>query len=119
MTETVSQPARSKAASAALVVAGVGVIVIWITAHIGWAFITLMANVMANDSGAASAEAHQSLIAGMLGGQILAAAAGVPAGLACFWRRRRKALLWLFLGLFVTGALAQAWAFSAFFSSAS
>jgi hypothetical protein len=88
-------------------------------AHIAWAYLSFVASLMANDSGKASAAEHLSLIVGMLGGQVLAGAAGIPAGLAFFWRGRRKWLLWLFAILFVTGALGQVWAFNAFFSSAS
>ncbi len=76
-----------------------------------------MANLMANDSGAAAPEQHMALLLGMLGGQILTAAAGVPGGLAFFWRGRRRALAGWFAILFVIGAFAQAWAFHAFFAA--
>jgi hypothetical protein len=39
----------------------------------------------------------------VLGGQLLAGAAGVPLGLAVFWRTRRKLLLRIFAGLFGIG----------------
>jgi hypothetical protein len=103
--------------SVPLMVCGILFIILWIIAHLAWGTMALMANVMANDSGAASTEKQMTLIFGMLGGQVLAGAAGIPAGLAFFWRGRRKLLLWLFAGLFVTGALLQAGVFYSFFTS--
>lgn len=119
MNDTTPPRAASRATTVLLVVAGLLLIVVWISAHIAWATMSMVANLMANDSGAASGGKHISLILGMLAGQVLAGAAGIPAGLACFWRGRRKLLLWSFAILFVIGALCQAWAFNSFFSSAS
>ncbi|MCM2257691.1 MAG: hypothetical protein NDJ94_18815 [Vicinamibacteria bacterium] len=101
------------------VVAGITFMVVWIAAHAVWASLSFMASVMANDSGAASAGAHMLLIFGMLGGQVLAAAAGIPAGLAFFWRDKRRTLLIAFAILFVAGAVAQIVSFSGFFTNAS
>ena len=117
LSDTPTIPEAKAGVSVALVISGFLFIVFWIIAHIAWGMAALMANVMANDSGAAQAGKHMTLIYGMLGGQVLCAAAGIPAGLAFFLRDRRKFLLRLFTGLFVTGALIQAGVFWSFFSS--
>ncbi|MDZ4401356.1 hypothetical protein [Prosthecobacter sp.] len=117
MSEEPSAIAVKTGVSVAWVICGVLFIVLWIIAHVAWGMMSLMANVMANDSGAASGDTHMTLIVGMLGGQILAGGAGIPAGLAFFWRGRRKLLLWLFAALFASGALIQAGVFWSFFSS--
>jgi hypothetical protein len=62
-----------------------------------------MGTLMANDAGTAPAEAQTSMVLLVLGGQLLAGAAGVPLGLAVFWRTRRKLLLRIFAGLFGIG----------------
>ena len=74
---------------------------------------------MANDSGAASSDQHMSLIGGILGGQFLAGAAGIPGGLAFFWRSARKWLWISFAILFIAGAIWQILAFLSFFRAAS
>ena len=76
-----------------------------------------MANLMANDSGAASTVQHMALIAGMLVGQALTGAAGIPAGLAFFCSGNRKVLFLLFLGLFIPGAVIQAGVLFFFFAA--
>lgn len=101
------------------VIAGIAFMVVWVAAHALWASLSFMASVMGNDSGAASAGAHLLLIFGMLAGQVLAAVAGLPAGLAFFWREKRRALLVAFVILFGAGALAQVVSFSGFFANAS
>jgi hypothetical protein len=111
-----SRPRASSSAQIALVIAGVSFAIIWIAAHVVWASLSLMAGLMANDAGAASTNQHLTLIVGMLLGQALAALAGIPAGLAFFWRERRKRLLLAFGALFIAGALGQAWAFQSFFA---
>ena len=108
----------SSAMKPLLVVAGILFMVLWIAAHCAWAAMALMANLMANDSGAASTDQQMALIVGMLAGQVLAGAAGIPAGLAFFRRGRRKPLLVLFAVLLVAGALCQLWAFQSFFAAA-
>lgn len=104
-------------ASTAWVVCGILFILLWIIAHVAWAGLAFMADVMANDSGMAAENKHMMLIFGMLGGQVLCGAAGIPAGMAFFWRRKRKLLLWLFAILFVVGALIQGGVFYSFFAS--
>lgn len=118
-TESASQPAASPVRRVLGVIAGIVFMVVWIAAHAVWASLSFMASVMANDSGAASAGAHMMLIFGMLGGQVLAAVAGIPAGLSFFWPARRRVLLLGFVLLFLVGAVAQIVSFSGFFKTAS
>lgn len=103
--------------SAVWTVCGILFIVLWILAHLVWGALSFIADVMANDSGRATENQQAMLIFGMMGGQVLCGAAGIPAGLAFFWRGRRKLLLWLFAGLFVAGALIQVSVFYSFFES--
>ncbi len=119
MSEVSPSTAVKPGVSAAWVVCGILFIVLWIIAHLAWGGLAFMANVMANDSGQAAEDKQMMLIFGMMGGQVLCGAAGVPAGLAFFWRRKRKLLLWLFAILFVAGALIQGGVFYSFFSSMS
>ncbi len=90
----------------------------WVALHLVWGGLSLMANLMANDSGAASSGSHMMLILGMLAGQVLSGAAGVPAGLAFAWAGRRKLLAGVAAGLLVVGAALQAGVFYLFFRSA-
>ncbi len=119
MSDAPSSTAAKQGVSTAWVVCGILFIVFWIIVHLAWAGLSFMADVMANDSGRASQDKHLMLIVGMIGGQVLCGAAGVPAGLAFFWRSRRKLLLWLFALLFVAGALIQGSVFYSFFASIS
>lgn len=102
-----------------LVAGGILFTAFWAVVHVAWGMLAFMANVMANDSGNASTDRHLLLIGGMIAGQILAGLAGIPAGLAVFWRGRRRILLTTFLGLFLTGAILQVLVFALFFHSAS
>ncbi|MFN0076730.1 MAG: hypothetical protein ACKVY0_09665 [Prosthecobacter sp.] len=101
--------------SVALVICGVLFIALWLCGAAALGMMKLMASLMANDSGAASSEAHMTLIFGMMGGQLLTGLAGIPAELAFFWRGWRKRLLWTFLIMLVVGILIQAAAFFKFF----
>jgi hypothetical protein len=106
----------SKGVRILLIFLGLLFIASWIAAHVVWASMSLMGSLMANDSGGATTNQHMGLIFGMLGGQLVAAAAGIPGGLAFFWRSQRKRLLMTFAALFVLGALWQVIAFFSFFS---
>ena len=119
MSEVTPVPAVAKGVSGWRVVLGVLFMGVWIVGHVIWATMALMGTAMANDSGAASSEAHVSLIGGVLGGQVVAGLAGIPGGLAFFWRRARKGLWVLFGVLFVSGAVWQILAFQSFVSAAS
>jgi len=55
--------------------------------------VSLMGTLMANDAGTVSAEAQTKMVLSVLGGQLLAGAAGLPLGLAVFWHTKRKLLL--------------------------
>jgi len=100
---------------AVLILLGVLFIGAWNVVHLAWGSMSLMANLMANDSGAASQAAHLGLIIGMLGGTALSGIAGIPAGLAFFWEGKRKRLLMAFGGLFLTGVACQLVAFRLYF----
>jgi hypothetical protein len=80
---------------------------------------SLMGTLMANDAGGASSDQHMAFVGGMLGGQILAGAAGIPGGLAFFWRSLRKWLWITFATLVVGGAVWQVVAIQSFITAAS
>ena len=67
--------------------------------------LSLMGTLMANDSGEVPAAAQTKMVLLVLGGQILAGLAGLPLGLAVFWRTRRKLLLRIFAWLLGVGVL--------------
>ena len=117
MSETSSSTVAKNGVSTGWVVCGILFIVFWIIGHLAWAGLSFMADVMANDSGRAAQDKHLMLIFGMIGGQVLCGVAGIPAGLAFFWRSRRKLLLRLFAILFIVGALVQGGVFYSFFAS--
>ncbi|HYF36821.1 MAG TPA: hypothetical protein VD994_16110, partial [Prosthecobacter sp.] len=101
-----SFPASEKPPVSALaVIGGILFILIWGAACALMMGMSIFGVFMANDSGAASSDKHGGFILGVLGGQILIAAAGLPAGLAFFWPRRRSLLLGLFATLLIIGAL--------------
>lgn len=116
--KTVARPG-GRPASVFLTVIGITFTAVWILGHVAWGTMALMANVMANDSGRVSTDQHTTLILGVIAGQILSGIAGVPAGLAFFWRKRRKPLLVIFAALFLIGTLCQGRAFYSFFSAPS
>ena len=101
------------------VVSGVLFSIIWIIAHIVWGMMTFFANVMSaaghKPEGSRANTETGILIFGMIIGQIIAGLAGFPGGAAFCWPGRRKRLLMLFAGLFVTGALIQVGALVNFF----
>jgi hypothetical protein len=86
-----------------LILAGLLLAALWIAGASLVITLSLMGTLMANDAGTAPAEAQTSMVLLVLGGQLLAGAAGVPLGLAVFWRTRRKLLLRIFAGLFGIG----------------
>jgi hypothetical protein len=83
-------PRRSDApASGLMTVIGVLFMLGWLGVAFVLGGMSLMASLMANDSGSASSGAHMAFIGGVLGGQILTGLAGIPAGMAFFRKGRR------------------------------
>ena len=93
---------------------GLGFIVLWLSGAFFFGTLKLMATVMANDAGVANSQSHLSLIGGVVAGQVLTALAGIPAGLAFFWRTARRKLLWTFAILLAAGLLLQVASFLSF-----
>lgn len=79
--------------SLAMIVVGIGCIVLWLLAAVAWAVMSLPGALMANASGAFSPNRHMAMLWSLFLGQLLVAAAGVPAGLAVFMTESRAALL--------------------------
>lgn len=100
-----------------LMVVGILFILAWVGVHVVWGALSGMANLMANDSGRASSDAQVMLIVTFLAGVIVAGAAGIPAGMAIFWRGKRLMFLGLFVVLFLAGAACEWMAWSHFFTS--
>jgi len=98
-------------------VGGIAFMVLWLLGSIAWTVMSGIANLMANDSGSATPQKHMPLIVTMLVGQVIAAAAGIPGGLAFFSEAQRWPRIELFLALLVMGGGLQLWAFFSFFSS--
>jgi hypothetical protein len=97
-------------------VLGLLFIALWLGGAFFLGTLKLMASVMATDPGAASTDSHMTLIGGVMGGQVLTALAGIPAGLAFFLRTWRKRLLWTFALLLVLGLTLQILSFTSFFA---
>lgn len=98
-------------------VGGIAFIVLWLLGSIAWTILSGIANLMANDSDSATPQKHMRLIVTMLVGQVIAAAAGIPGGLAFFSEAQRWPRIELFLALLVIGGGLQLWAFFSFFGS--
>jgi len=92
-------------ARALLIFAGLLVATIWIAGASLVTSLSLIGTLMANDSGEVSAEAQTKMVLLVLGGQIVAGLAGLPLGLAVFWRTRRKLLMRVFAWLLGIGVL--------------
>jgi hypothetical protein len=100
---------------------GIAFIVIWLALHVAWGFVFLVSDVMLEIlvllvkpilfPGLALNPAKNSPPPEMcwrtLAGVIAAGLAGIPAGLAFFWRDHRLALLITFAALFIIGVLLQ------------
>lgn len=87
------------------VLSGLLLAMLWIAGASLVISLSLMGTLMANDAGTVSPEAQTNMVLLVLGGQILAGAAGIPLGLAVFWRTKRKLLLRMFAGLLGVGLL--------------
>ena len=91
---------------------------LWIAAHVVWGSMALMGTLMANDAGAASSDQHMAMMGGVLGGIVMAGAAGIPGGLAFVWRGARKWLWVAFALFFIGGVIWQVVAFQSFIAAA-
>lgn len=100
------KPARA-GLSAWLVLAGLVFILVWMALAVALGVLMVMPALMVNDSGHLSSGRHLGVMAGMYGGLALLALAGLPAGLAIFWRGSRGLLLWIFGGLLAAGLLVE------------
>ncbi|MFN7561407.1 MAG: hypothetical protein ACK5TH_06480 [Prosthecobacter sp.] len=107
--------ATSKA-PAWLVVLGILFMLLWLGGAFVLGAMKLMASVMANDSGSASADSHLGMIAAVMGGQVISGLAGIPGGLAFFSPGKRKKFWGIFFAMLVVGVLVQAAALYLFFS---
>jgi hypothetical protein len=94
-----------RTAHALRVLIGSAVALLWIAGAVVLASLSLMGALMANDAGTVSEDTQTGMILLVLGGQILAGAAGIPLGLAVFWSSARKRLLRLFAALLAAGGL--------------
>ena len=94
-----------RTASALRILLGSAVALLWVAGAIVLASLSLMGTLMANDAGDVSASAQTRMVLLVLGGQILAGAAGIPLGLAVFCSSARGLLLRLFAGLLIVGVL--------------
>lgn len=88
-------------------IGGVVLSAAWIAGSVVIFSLSMFGVFMANDAGSVSASAQTAMILLVLGGQVVAGTAGLPLGLACFWRKRRKILLVTFAALLGLGLLLQ------------
>ena len=113
-----SESSPAKGASALSLVLGLLFAGLWLCGHVVWGSMALMGTLMANDAGSASTDQHMAMMGGVLGGIVMAGAAGIPGGLAFFWRSARK-WLWLSFALFfIGGGVWQLIAFRSFIAAA-
>jgi hypothetical protein len=89
--------------------------ILWLAGAFVLGAMKLMASVMANDSGSASADAHLGLIAAVMGGQLISGLAGIPGGMIFFSPGRRKKMTLIFLAMLLGGVGIQAAALFSFF----
>ena len=109
-------PEPPKRASAWLVACGIVFMTLWLAGAFVLGTMKLMASVMANDSGSASADAHLGMIAAVMGGQLVSGLAGIPGGMSFFSPGRRKRMTLIFLAMLLGGVAIQAAALYSFFS---
>lgn len=97
---------------------GAAFLALWLAAAAAWAAMSLTGAAMANDSGAVSADRHATFLLRLIAGEIVAACAGLPGGLAFIRARRRRLFVAIFATLFILGVGLQIWAFWSFASAA-
>ncbi|MBU3666117.1 MAG: hypothetical protein FGM15_09630 [Chthoniobacterales bacterium] len=98
---------KTNTANALRIAGGLLLTAVWGGGATVVATLSLMGTLMANDAGNAPESSQTTMVVLVLGGQILAGAAGIPLGAACFWRARRKLLLFVFACLLGAGLLMQ------------
>jgi hypothetical protein len=98
------------------VACGIVFMTLWLAGAFVLGTMKLMASVMANDSGSASADAHLGMIAAVMGGQLVSGLAGIPGGMIFFSPGRRKKMTLIFLAMLLGGVAIQAAALYSFFS---
>ncbi len=130
MNEPVTQAPRSPARSPWPVVGGTFFIIVWVL--LAWALfflifangliLELLLNILRSVMVPGTAHSPRAEMLGwvpaMQAAIVLAGAAGIPAGLAFFWRDRRKALLLGFATALALGALSGIYAVYLLVSSA-
>ena len=130
MNEPVTQSTRSPARSPWPVVGGTFFIIVWVL--LAWALfflifangliLELLLNILRSVMVPGTAHSPRAEMRGwvpaMQAAIVLAGAAGIPAGLAFFWRDRRKALLLGFATALALGALSGIYAVYLLVSSA-
>lgn len=109
-------PEPPKRASAWLVACGIIFMILWLAGAFVLGAMKLMASLMANDSGSASAEAHLGMVGAVMGGQLISGLAGIPGGMIFFSPGRRKKMTLIFLAMLIGGVAIQAAALYSFFS---
>jgi hypothetical protein len=109
-------PEPPKRASTWLLAWGIVFMILWLAGAFVLGTMKLMASVMANDSGSASADAHLGMIAAVMGGQLVSGLAGIPGGMIFFSPGRRKKMTLIFLAMLLGGVAIQAGALYSFFS---
>ncbi len=114
--EAPALPEPPKRASAWLVACGIIFMILWLAGAFVLGTMKLMASVMANDSGSASADAHLGMIAAVMGGQLVSGLAGIPGGMIFFSPGRRKKMTLVFLAMLIGGVAIQAAALYLFFA---
>lgn len=107
MSEEITSPATRAAFSVGLIILGIVFIFVWLALAVGLGVMMLMPALMVNDSNRLSSDQHLGVMTGMYGGLLLLGLAGVPAGLAFFWRGCRGRLLGIFVGLLGSGLLVE------------
>lgn len=127
-----TQTSKSDSApSTGRIVIGVSFIGIWLLGHVALFYIFLTGGILTDlllffartfmfPGNAQQGDAAQLFDWGgtLQAGLIVGGAAGIPAGLAIFWRRRRKMLLWIFTGGLIAGLLIEIYAVYTLFANA-
>jgi len=131
MTQLTPASKTNSAPSTGRIVIGVTFIVVWLLVHVALFYLFLTSGMLTDlllyfarmimfPGGAQQPDGTQLFNWGgtLQAGLIVAGAAGIPAGLAIFWRSRRKMLLWMFAGALLAGLLIEIYAVYTLFANA-